>query len=375
MRLKTSKIVGVFFLVLVFSLACKTLAPSENAKLELKVKIDLISTGGAHSCAIANGTVYCWGYNGSGQLGDGTLTNRNTANLVPGLNNIISISAGGHHTCALLNSGDVKCWGDNYSWQLGDGTNKTKLAPDRIVQLNGKAIAISAGSDHTCALMSNREVKCWGKNLHRQLGIDSNERIGKLPETVKDLQGVIMVSAGSEHTCALLETGDVKCWGANQGNDARNVKTPVDVLGLNSNIVSITTSFASTCALENSGNVWCWGLLRSVRPERVRSFNGKAINVVMGTDHVCIITNNGAVECTGENEYGQLGDGTTNPSYTTASQVNLPGKVVEVTANFSNTCALIDNGNVLCWGENSEGQLGNGSFDKSATPVTVIGLK
>lgn len=371
--------------ILILLLACSTLstktilstpAPNPDAP------VSAISTGGMHSCALLkNGDIMCWGSNEHGQLGDGTLSKHNTANLVPGLSNAIAVSAGGNHTCALLNEGSVKCWGQNTSWQLGDGTNTSRLTPTDV-NLNGKAIAISAGDEHTCALMSNKEVKCWGKNLYGRLGIDSFARIGKMPKTVKNLEDVVMISADGEHTCALINTGAVKCWGhgsaTGDGLD-KNAKTPIDVVNLEKNILSIATGSGTTCALDNSGDAKCWGFFSleqdSITPERIKGLGDDMVAIGTGGSHICAITNQGEIKCLGENEYGQLGNGTTHATYKATKVINLTGKAIEISTSLIYTCALVDNGNVLCWGNNSAGQLGNGTYDDSSKPVAVIGFK
>lgn len=371
--------------ILILSLACSTLSPQTTLSTPVSnpdAPVSAISIGGMHSCALLkSGEVMCWGSNEQGQLGDGTLTKHNTANLVPGLSNITAISAGGSHTCALLNDGSIQCWGQNISWQLGDGTNTSRLTPTGV-NLNGKAVAISAGDEHTCALMSNKEVKCWGKNLYGRLGINSFARLGKMPETVKDLEGVVMISADGEHTCALVNTGAVKCWGhgsaIGDGLD-KNAKTPVDVVNLEKNILSISTGYGTTCALDNNGDAKCWGFFSleqdSITPERIKGLGDDMVAIGTGGSHICAITNKGGIKCLGENEYGQLGNGTTYATYQATKVINLTGKAIEISTSLIFTCALVEHGDVLCWGDNSAGQLGNGTYDNSSEPVTVIGFK
>ncbi|MBX3313773.1 MAG: hypothetical protein KF906_05575 [Actinobacteria bacterium] len=130
-----------------------------------------ITAGGGHTCALlTNGTAKCWGYNYDGRVGDGTTTNRLTPTTVTGLTGATAITAGGGgHSCALLTNGTAKCWGNNGSGQLGDGTTTNRLTPTTVTGLTG-ATAITPGGGHSCALLTNGTAKCWGNNVDGQLG-------------------------------------------------------------------------------------------------------------------------------------------------------------------------------------------------------------
>ena len=175
-----------------------------------------ISAGRNHTCALlSTGGVKCWGYNGVNALGDGTYTSRLTPANVSGLSSGVSaIAAGGSHTCALLSTGGVKCWGYNFYGQLGDGTRTDRTTPTDVSGLSSGVSAIVAGLNHTCALLSTGGVKCWGWNSNGQLGNGSNTN-KTTPTDVSGLSsGVSAIAAGETHTCALLSTGGVKCWGS-----------------------------------------------------------------------------------------------------------------------------------------------------------------
>lgn len=201
-----------------------------------------LTSGDYHNCVItaANGAI-CWGYNLRGQLGDGSTTDRSMPVPVFGLSNgVSSISAGtsssgGSHTCAVVNGG-AKCWGSNQFGQLGDGSTTDRLIPTDVLGLTQNVIAISAGWNHTCAVMSTGMALCWGRNTYGALGDGSTiDRTSPVPVTGLTT-GVVALSAGGYHTCALLLGGTVKCWGGNGGGElgdgtttSRN--TPVDVIG------------------------------------------------------------------------------------------------------------------------------------------------
>ncbi|MGC9079924.1 MAG: RCC1 domain-containing protein, partial [Nanopusillaceae archaeon] len=194
----------------------------------------IIAAGGSHTCALlSDGTVKCWGSNDDGQLGDGTNVYRHTPVIVQNLSNAIAIAAGESHTCALLSDGTVWCWGYNAFGQLGYGTYFTDRYTPVKVQNLSNAIAIAAGGYHTCALLSDRTVWCWGSNYFGQLG-DGTREDRHTPVKVQNLSNVIAIAAGWYHTCALLYDGTVWCWGDNddgQLGDGTNITryTPVKV--------------------------------------------------------------------------------------------------------------------------------------------------
>jgi alpha-tubulin suppressor-like RCC1 family protein len=175
-----------------------------------------ISAGDSHSCALfLNGQVMCWGGNSDNQLGDGTYLSKTTPVAPYDLSGVAAISAGNSHTCALLLvSGDVKCWGANEFGQLGNGTTTLTTTPVNVSDLSG-VISITAGGNHTCALLVTDNVKCWGKNDEGQLGDGTINDRSTPGETISGLVGVLLISAGNNHTCALLESREVKCWGGN----------------------------------------------------------------------------------------------------------------------------------------------------------------
>jgi alpha-tubulin suppressor-like RCC1 family protein len=174
-------------------------------------------TGGTlHTCALkANGTVACWGNNDFGQLGDGTLINQLTPTAVPGLTNVVAISAGQQHTCALRSNGTAFCWGANGSGQMGNG-NFAAVSPPAPVQVSNLtgALAIDAGTEHSCALKGDGSAVCWGQNTYGQLG-DNAVANKASPVPVLALSGAISINAGKSHTCALKTDGSAACWGLN----------------------------------------------------------------------------------------------------------------------------------------------------------------
>jgi alpha-tubulin suppressor-like RCC1 family protein len=301
-----------------------------------------VSIANSTTCAVlSTGAARCWGFNNYGQIGDGTTTNRSTPVAVSGLSSGVSaISAGNRFTCAVLSTGAAKCWGGNGSGQLGDGTITDRTTPVGVSGLSSGVSAIAAGGNHTCALLSTGAVKCWGQNSNGVLG-DGTTTWSNFPVNVSGLSsGVSAISAGGQHTCALLSTGGVKCWGTNSSGQIgdgtiTNSSTPVNVSGLSSGVTAISTGFSSSCALLSTGAVKCWGgngsgqlgdgtTTNSSTPVDVSGLSSGVSAISAGYGNTCALLGGGVVKCWGSNYLGQLGDGTTTQRLTPTAVVGLP---------------------------------------------------
>jgi alpha-tubulin suppressor-like RCC1 family protein len=419
--------------------------------LSLTNGVTAIDAGESHTCAVAaGGALKCWGNNFYGILGDGTYTNRSVPGPVTGLSSgVSSISAGGEHTCALTNAGGVKCWGQNDTGELGDGTITVSLVPVDVVGLSSGVVAIEAngvasgkshtcaivedgkvmcwgtsdwysgylgsgyqenetqpagvigtdndianvfiGNVHTCALTSAGVAKCWGWNKDGQLGIGSfSQRL--IPTDVTNLaSGVKMLVAGFDHTCALTESGGVKCWGRNNygqlGDGTTTTRmTPVDVVGLSSGVASISANSQHTCAVTTAGGAKCWGLnydgqlgdntvTNRLAPVDVIGLTSGVSAIAAGGGHTCALTTGGGVKCWGSNMWGKLGDNTETERHTPVDVIGLSSGVAMVsTSSYDHTCALTTTGGVKCWGKNLFGQLGDGTTSYHNVPLDVFDL-
>ena len=354
--------------------------------------VTAISAGYRHTCALkTNGGVKCWGSNDWGQLGDGTTTQRNTPVDVSGLTSgVTAISAGYRHTCALKTNGGVKCWGSNDWGQLGDGTTTQRNTPVDVSGLTSGVTAISADHVHTCASMTSGGMKCWGNNSKGELG-DGTTTQRDTPVDVSGLiSGVTTISAGGYHTCALMTSGGVKCWGSNdwgQLGDGTTTQrnTPVDVSGLTNGVAVIAASGAYTCALTALGGVKCWGVnydgelgdgttTNHTTPVDVSGLTSGVTAITANSLHTCALLASGGVKCWGMNSSGELGDGTTTNRTTPVDVSGLTSGVSAIGAGYNHTCAAMATGGVKCWGNNSSGQLGDGTTTRRTTPVDVVGL-
>jgi len=353
-----------------------------------------LAAGDYHTCALTSaGAVQCWGYNAYGQLGDNTTTDRLIPVAVSGLTSgVTALAAGDHHTCALLTSGRVQCWGDNEFGQVGDGTNINRAKPTAVLNLNASVRVIIAGGSHTCVITDNAGAKCWGVNNAGQLGDNTTTDRNTPVDVIGLTSGVTTLANGRWHTCAALTDGNVKCWGWNgygQLGDGvlPNRSSPVTVASLSANVEQLATGGYHTCAVLDSGaTVQCWGKNEygqlgngkqrgSTTPVDVIGLAGSVSALATGGNHTCALLTSGGVQCWGKNENRQLGDGSLDGVQLTPRNVSgLSSGVKAIVAGDEYTCALLISGGVQCWGDNADGQLGDGTTTDHALPADVPSL-
>jgi hypothetical protein len=320
----------------------------------------IIVAGLGHTCMTAgNGEVLCWGLNASGQVGDGTNDNQLKPVFVEDLDEVVDLTAGSLHTCALKSNGEVWCWGENESGQIGDGTTTDTNLPVFVDGLPDKAIDITGGEEFTCALLKNMDVWCWGENGLGQLNDGSTiNRTKPVKSLLNKLQNAI--AAGQE---ALLgdAAGGVDAWSAEQATLVQEMGNSLFLFGDRWNM--------GGCAINFNGQVKCWN------DDPISKFvedSKPAYMVETGIDHGCSLNADGTTSCWGNNQYGQLGNGTNQES---ASAVLATGisEAKEIGIGRNHSCVLVGEGNTaMCWGENTYGQLGNDSTIDSNLPVYVI---
>jgi alpha-tubulin suppressor-like RCC1 family protein len=359
------------------------------------ISIKSIAAGTTHTCALTTeGGVKCWGANYNGELGDGTNIDRWTPVDVVGLSSgVTAISTSEFDSCALTINGGVKCWGYNYYGQLGDGTTTDRWTPVDVIGLSSGVSTIAVGVSHTCVLLQSGGVKCWGDNHYSQLG-DGTTTDRWTPVVVSVLSSPISaIATGWYYTCVVTTEDGAKCWGYNsngQLGDGTTTQrlTPVDVVGMSSGTVAIAAGNDDhTCALTSGGGVKCWGrnetgqlgdgtTTNSYTPVDVLGLSSGVVTISSGGlgDHTCALTTGSGVKCWGFNYRGQLGDGTTTQWLIPVDVVGLSSGVVTISAGGWHTCALTDSSGVKCWGSNSKGQLGDGTTTDRLAPVDVVGL-
>lgn len=446
----------ILFAAMIFSAGCNEILGIEPATLRSGgppsdcnpqcISVQSIAAGRAHTCMLANeGDVFCWGENSEGQLGYGDTNNRGDEANEMGANLIKvdlgtgqkakEISLGDAHTCALLQSGEVKCWGGNTGGTLGVGDIFTRgdepfEMGDALLPIElgpgEKAKAISAGDFHTCALLESNTIKCWGLGGSGQLGLgDGKTRGDAASDMGVNLFGVdlgtslevLAISAGGSFSCALLNGGSIRCWGANgygqlglgdqmaRGDNANELGSllPSISLGTGFKAASLESGGGHSCASDGNSRLKCWGRNDTAQlglgdtghrgdsgaemgdnlPEvQLSGANSPVLKgQAAGSRHHCAIlqiSNSIVLKCWGDNSQGQCGlplpnfiGDIPNEMGDQLESVDL-GKgaaLRAVTAGGSHTCAILESGGIKCWGDNSSGQLGYGdTLPRGSTP-------
>ncbi len=342
-----------------------------------------IATGSAHTLALKDdGTVWSWGYNFNGQLGNGSTAQSLSPVQVTALAGMTAIAAGQLHSLALKNDGTVWAWGTNLNGQLGNGTNIDSNTPTQVIGLTG-AIAIAAGASHTVALKSDGTVWAWGSNAYGQLGNGSITSY-RSPVQVTGLAGVTAIAVGANHTIALKSDGTVWTWGYNSNgqlgvnNNNALSTSPVQAIGLGS-VTAIAGGTTHTVALKSDGTVWAWGFIgfnsvgtQSPVPVQVPGTSG-VVSITAGTYHVGAIKTDGTGLTWGYNSSGQLGNGTTVQAITPVQVSSLSQANAISATGATHTVTIKNDGTVWAWGSNAYGQLGDGSTTQANAPVQVRG--
>jgi len=391
-----------------------------------------VALGGEHSCALLDdASVKCWGRNNSGQLGLGDVSSRGDGSGEMGSSlptidlgverSAVALAAGDGHTCALLDDDSLKCWGRNNLGQLGlgdvslrgDGSGEMgDSLPAIDLGAERSVVTMAAGDRHTCALLDDDSLKCWGSNEYGQLGLgDTNDRGDGAGEMGDNLPSVDLspgrsakaLALGGRHTCAILDDDSVKCWGDNSwgqlglGNTAHRGDGSDEMgdflltveLGSGRSAQALAAGDAHTCALLDDDSVKCWGrgsfgqlglgsiIERGDQPgdmgDSLPSVDlgaGRSAQaLVAGAHHTCTVLDDDSVKCWGDNTYGQLGLGNTAHRGDDPSEMGdglLPidlgsGRSVHgLDSGRNHACGLLDDDSVKCWGDSAYGQLGLG---------------
>jgi len=347
-----------------------------------------IAAGFRHTCVLrSDGTVWCWGDNTTGQLGDATTTQALAPVRVFGITTATQITTGFRHTCALLADNTIRCWGDNSSGQLGTGAiTAPRLTPVQTLNIT-TATQLGTSRDHTCAVLADRTIRCWGNNLSGELGNGGPSGLVATPVQTQGITTATQITAGLQHTCALLVDGSIRCWASNYrgrlGNGTNtSSSTPVQTLNITT-ATQVVAGINHTCALLADGTVRCWGdneqgqigdgspadLLGRPTPVKTLGIT-TATQLTAGSKHTCALLADRTILCWGDNTQGQLGDNTTT-NRPTPVQTQTITAAVQLAAGYQHTCALLADRTVRCWGSNTAGQLGDGTTTNRLTPVAV----
>lgn len=354
-----------------------------------------VTAGATHTCSItAPGHAACWGANGAGQLGSGTIFSSAAPQLARAPSAFSATAQGLAHSCGLTPAGEAYCWGWNLSGQLGLGQSDENrhAVPERVAG-GTRLESITAGDRHTCGLTADGTAYCWGGGLFGQLGSGTptdfcatfGEACNLRPVPVAASLALRALSAGRDHTCGVTVSGEAYCWGRNplgqlgdSSTTARDVPTPVY-----GGIVfhDIAAGGLHTCALVEDGSAHCWGSNlsgqlgigtpegRMVVPSRVAT-NVRFTSLSAGEEHTCGIATDQTLWCWGSNAFGQLG--VVGVALAAAPTMTEGPKFETVTTGDAHTCGLATDERVYCWGWNGFGQLGTSGPSRAAA-VAVTG--
>ena len=351
------------------------------------LKVTELASGDAFNCArLSDGTLRCWGLNQIYELGTASpgqsstpLTITNGAGAA--LSNVVDVAAGAFFACARDPKGAVQCWGDDTNGTLGDRTQTSTPSPV-TVQIPGAASAVGGGHLHNCAVLTSGAVECWGGNPHGQLG-DGTTTSNLTPVTAI-ASGAAAVSAGDYDTCAIVSGGFVQCWGSNmygQIGDGTTTDRSTPTTALVAGATAIAVGSGHACAITAGGAVQCWGRndvgqlgdgTTTQRSTPITAIAANAVSIAVSAfdynpAHTCAVLADGSVECWGSNEFGQLGDGTTNDQY--APETVISSGAAAVTCGTRHTCALMLDGTVRCWGDDQYSATAGSS---PTTPVSIL---
>ncbi len=385
--------------------------------------VQQLSLGGGHACVLwSTGRISCWGTNTHGQLGYGHTEAIGDDEPIAPLAEITlggtaqSMSSDAEFNCALMSTNAVRCWGSNvydggcdatmingqlgYPGEVCIGDDELPSTPGNV-QIGGPALRLGTGSYHTCAQMSAEGIRCWGRGMEGQLGYGETRNIvrpdtaGLVPVTLAG-ESVRTIVAGVDHTCILLESGQVRCWGGAQfgqlgygntepiGDDEPAQAVDVALGGVATQLVA---GAYHNCALLETGALRCWGrgidgrlglgtltlptdtanigddeLPTAVPPVDV---GGQVLAMAAGFSHTCVLLMGGSVRCWGKGDHGQLGHHATSSigddeTPATVPTVDIGASITQIATGSAHTCALASAGQVFCWGFNGRGQLGYG---------------
>ncbi|MFN8159848.1 MAG: hypothetical protein U0R52_02220 [Solirubrobacterales bacterium] len=400
------------------ALALAAAAPAgaeQAASADSSVVNGFLDAGGLHTCAvleggsvIEGGGVRCWGLGDDGRLGTGSaddvgddeFPSASFTNL--GSAKVRAVASGFAHSCALYADHTVRCWGLGLVGRLGYGNGNSLGAgpadmPTPVVDVGGPAVAITAGGNHTCVILTDGSVRCWGGGAHGRLGSGGTANIGDAPGEMPPPPvplgaRAVAISAGTQHTCAVLEDGTVRCWGAGLNGELGYGNTsdvgdapgemPPAAVNVGGSAVAVSAGFGHTCALLSDRTVHCWGdntrgdlgygdtSARGDDPGEMPTpaipLGGNARAVSAGKEHTCAQVGL-SVKCWGGGGSGQLGLASSSdigdgPGEMPPAAVDLGEFEADgITAGDFHTCAVLGSGSVRCWGLATFGRLGNRS--------------
>jgi alpha-tubulin suppressor-like RCC1 family protein len=351
-----------------------------------------VSAGYLHTCAISTEkSLYCWGRNIFGEIGDGTSgEDRLSPTKVGSSGAWAEVSAGYNHTCAISTGKSLYCWGINDVGRLGDGTTEERHSPKKI-GTSGVWATVSAGNGHTCAISTGKSLYCWGSNNFGQIGDGAsgggNDRHS--PRKIGTSGVWATVSAGEQHTCAITTGRSLYCWGDNkwgQIGDGTDTERPSPKrIGTSGGWAQAIAGDFHTCAITTGKSLYCWGynalgqvgdgtnVYPRLSPRKVGTsgvWAGADAGGLNGGGHTCAVSTGKSLYCWGYNIAGELGDGTVTERHA-PKKIGTSGAWGSADAGSNHTCAVSTGQSLYCWGYNEFGQVGDGTTSQRLTPRKV----
>ncbi len=354
-----------------------------------------IGAGAAHTCAVlSNGSVRCWGYNKPDLLFLDGLDDPaepgsyvTTPTPVEALDDAVQVSGGDAHSCVLTATDEIKCWGWNGAGQLGTGDFVNANSP-ATVTLSSNVVSLAVGMIHNCVALASGSVACWGLNEHGQFGNgEGGSNVFEVdPVEISLGTPATTVSSRYGHTCARVTPAEAGCWGYNLDGQLGNgtqtdSTTPVFVLG--EGVQEIATGDGHTCGRDastlvcfgrnNNGQLGLGTTGADVLTATIVTAVGAVTRIVLGGNMSCIVDGSDNLVCWGRNVEGQIGNGTSGFNVYQLTPFTVPiGAVQDVALGHSHSCALTTDGTVMCWGLNNHGQLGTGDIIAQSAPQAVV---
>ena len=341
-----------------------------------------VTAGTDFTCALkTDGTVWCWGLNTSGQLGDGTTTNRNRPVQVSGLTGVADVDNQSDYACALKTDSTVWCWGNGGFGQLGNGATTNSSLPVQVTGLSGVS-QIATGYGHVCAVISDGTVRCWGWNINHMLG-DGTTTSRTTPISVSGITTATEVRTGAWHTCVLLANQTITCWGSANGfrGSAGSASTKSSPTGISGVTLLSKAHGQHMCAKLADESVKCWGYndhgqvgdgtqIDKNSPVPISSLTGM-IGMSSANHTSCAVKSDGTPWCWGWGGFGMLGTGNDADQYIPVAVQGVTD-VSQISSGYVHTCAVLTDSTIKCWGRNQYGSLGNGTLSNSSLAVSVM---
>lgn len=335
----------------------------EKAREKRPLIVKSVSTRTTHTCAIKeDGTLWCWGDNEGGELGDGSYNSKNIPERIGSESNWLVVSVGSAHTCALKEDRTLWCWGINEPvWKITNQNNNIPL------QLEGNWFSVSAGLGHTCGIKSDNTLWCWGDNFWGQIGdgtggsFESNKNI---PVNIGNNSKWKSISAGGSQTCAIKIDGTLWCWGINifgqLGNGTYdNSPLPVQA-GTDTDWTMVSTFTTDTCGIKTDKTLWCWGGNEGKIPKLISK--EEWLGVSTGEWKYCGVKIDNTLWCLREDLFfGHK-----------LKQIDDYKDWLSISFGTAHTCAIKTDNTLWCWGDNIYGQLGTGDYEFREEPTQVF---